>query len=41
VQRSNTYVIIFSAILTIILGLLLSGTSVVLKPLQDKQVELD
>ena len=40
-QRSNTYVIIFSAILTIILGLLLSGTSVVLKPLQDKQVELD
>jgi len=41
VQRSNTYVIIFSAILTIILGLLLSGTSVVLKPLQDKQVDLD
>ena len=40
-QRSNTYVIIFSAILTIILGLLLSGTSVVLKPLQDKQVDLD
>lgn len=40
-QRSNTYVIIFSAILTIILGLLLSGTSVVLKPLQDIQVDLD
>jgi Na+-transporting NADH:ubiquinone oxidoreductase subunit C len=41
VQRSNTYVIVFSAILTIILGLLLSGTSVLLKPLQDKQVDLD
>ncbi|MEQ6122129.1 NADH:ubiquinone reductase (Na(+)-transporting) subunit C [Reichenbachiella sp. MALMAid0571] len=40
-QRSNTYIIVFSAVLTIILGLLLSGTSVVLKPLQDKQVDLD
>lgn len=40
-QRSNTYIVIFSAILTIVLGGLLSGTSVVLKPLQDKQVELD
>ena len=40
-QQSNTYIIIFSAILTIVLGGLLSGTSVVLKPLQDKQVELD
>lgn len=40
-QRSNLYIIIFSAVLTIILGGLLSGTSVVLKPLQDKQVELD
>lgn len=40
-HRSNTYVIIFSAILTIVLGLLLSGTSVVLKPLQDIQVDLD
>lgn len=40
-QRSNTYIIIFSAVLTIVLGLLLSGTSVVLKPLQDKQVDLD
>jgi len=41
VQRSNLYIIIFSAILTMVLGGLLSGTSVVLKPLQDKQVELD
>ncbi|MEM9324807.1 MAG: NADH:ubiquinone reductase (Na(+)-transporting) subunit C [Bacteroidota bacterium] len=40
-QQSNTYVIIFSAILTIVLGGLLSVTSVVLKPRQDKQVELD
>ncbi len=40
-QQSNTYIIIFSAILTIVLGGLLSGTSVALKPLQDKQVELD
>lgn len=40
-QRSNTYIIVFSAILTIVLGGLLSGTSVVLKPLQDKQVDLD
>ncbi len=40
-QQSNTYVIVFSAILTIILGGLLSLTSVGLKPLQDKQVELD
>jgi len=41
VQRSNTYIIIFSAILTIILGGMLSSTSVVLKPLQDIQVDLD
>ena len=40
-QRSNLYIIIFSVILTVILGGLLSGTSVVLKPLQDEQVELD
>ncbi len=40
-QQSNTYVIVFSAILTIVLGGLLSLTSVGLKPLQDKQVELD
>jgi Na+-transporting NADH:ubiquinone oxidoreductase subunit C len=41
VRQSNTYVIIFAIILTIILGGLLSLTSVGLKPLQDKQVELD
>lgn len=40
-QQSNTYIIVFSAVLTIILGGLLSGASVFLKPLQDKQVELD
>ncbi len=40
-QRSNTYIIIFSVVLTIILGGMLSIASVGLKPLQDKQVELD
>ena len=40
-QRSNTYIIIFAISLTIILGGALSLTSVGLKPLQDKQVELD
>ncbi|MEO9965715.1 MAG: NADH:ubiquinone reductase (Na(+)-transporting) subunit C [Reichenbachiella sp.] len=40
-QRSNLYIVVFSGILTIVLAVLLSGTSVVLKPLQDKQVELD
>lgn len=40
-QRSNTYIIIFSIALTVVLGGLLSLTSVGLKPLQDKQVELD
>jgi len=41
VRQSNAYVLIFSLILTIILGGLLSLTSEGLKPLQDKQVELD
>ena len=40
-RQSNTYVIIFSAVLTIILGGLLSLTSVGLKEKQDEQVELD
>ena len=40
-QQSNGYVILFSAILTIVLGGMLSLTSVGLKPQQDKQVELD
>jgi Na+-transporting NADH:ubiquinone oxidoreductase subunit C len=41
VQQSNTYVITFSVILTIVLGLLLSGTSEILKPIQQKAVALD
>ena len=40
-RQSNTYVILFAVGLTIVLGGLLSLTSVGLKPLQDKQVELD
>jgi Na+-transporting NADH:ubiquinone oxidoreductase subunit C len=41
VQRSNTYILIFSMILTIVLGGLLSMASVMLKPAQEKQIELD
>ncbi len=40
-QQSNTYIILFSIGLTVVIGGLLSITSVALKPLQDKQVELD
>ena len=40
-QQSNTYVIVFSAILTIVLGVLLSGTSQVLGPLQKEAMALD
>lgn len=40
-QRSNTYIILFSIALTVVLGGLLSLASVGLKPAQDKQVELD
>lgn len=40
-QQSNTYVIVFSAILTIVLGGLLSLANQGLKPMQDKSVELD
>ena len=40
-QQSNAYIIIFSVILTVILGLLLSGTSQVLGPMQRKAEELD
>ncbi|WP_114748157.1 NADH:ubiquinone reductase (Na(+)-transporting) subunit C [Pleomorphovibrio marinus] len=40
-QQSNAYVITFSVILTVILGLLLSGTSEVLRPIQKKAEELD
>jgi len=41
VQQSNAYIITFSVILTVVLGLLLSGTSQVLGPLQKKAEELD
>jgi len=41
VQQSNTYVIIFSAILTIVLGGLLSLANQGLKPRQQRSVELD
>jgi Na+-transporting NADH:ubiquinone oxidoreductase subunit C len=41
VQQSNAYIITFSIILTVVLGLLLSGTSQVLGPLQKKAEELD
>jgi Na+-transporting NADH:ubiquinone oxidoreductase subunit C len=41
VQQSNAYVITFSVILTIVLGLLLSGTAEVLKPIQKKAEALD
>jgi Na+-transporting NADH:ubiquinone oxidoreductase subunit C len=41
VQQSNTYIIVYSAVLTIILGLLLSGSAQVLGPWQQKAIELD
>jgi Na+-transporting NADH:ubiquinone oxidoreductase subunit C len=41
VQQSNTYIITFSIILTVVLGLLLSGASQVLGPLQRKAEDLD
>ncbi|MBD3628347.1 NADH:ubiquinone reductase (Na(+)-transporting) subunit C [Cyclobacterium sp.] len=40
-QQSNGYIITFSIILTVVLGLLLSGTAEVLKPIQKKAEELD
>ncbi len=40
-QQSNTYIIVFSAILTIVLGGLLSLANQGLKPMQEKSVELD
>ena len=40
-QQSNAYIITFSVILTVVLGLLLSGTSQLLGPIQKKAVELD
>jgi len=41
VRRSNGYIIIFTAILTIVVGGLLSLTSLVLGPAQKKSIELD
>lgn len=40
-RQSNTYIILFSVILTVVLGLLLSGTSQVLGPLQREAEALD
>ena len=40
-QQSNAYIITFSVILTVVLGLLLSGTSQVLGPMQKEAVALD
>jgi len=41
VRQSNAYILIFSAVMTIILGGALSLASVGLKPAQTKQIELD
>lgn len=40
-QQSNTYIILFAIGLTVVFGGALSLASVGLKPLQDKQVEID
>ncbi|GAA0878451.1 Na(+)-translocating NADH-quinone reductase subunit C [Algoriphagus jejuensis] len=40
-QQSNTYVIVYSAVLTIILGLLLSGSAQLLGPRQQEAIALD
>lgn len=40
-RQSNTYIILFAIALTVVFGGALSLTSVGLKPLQDKQIELD
>jgi Na+-transporting NADH:ubiquinone oxidoreductase subunit C len=41
VQQSNGYILVFSAILTVVLGGALASAAVFLKPIQKKQVELD
>jgi len=41
VQQSNTYIITFSVILTVVLGFLLSGTSQLLGPIQKEAEALD
>ncbi len=40
-RQSNTYILIFSAILTILLGGMLSFAAIGLRPMQEKQVALD
>ena len=40
-QQSNKYIIIFSVVLTVVCGLLLSGSSQLLGPIQQKAIELD
>ena len=40
-QQSNLYIIVFSAVLTIVLGGLLSLTNQGLKPMQQRSIELD
>ena len=40
-QQSNTYVIVYSAVLTVILGLLLSGSAQILGPRQQEAIALD
>lgn len=40
-QQSNTYIIVFSAVLTIVCGGLLALANQGLKPMQDRSVELD
>ena len=40
-QQSNTYVIVFSAVLTVILGFLLSGSAQFLAPWQQEAIALD
>ena len=40
-QQSNTYIIVYSAVLTVILGLLLSGSAQILGPRQQEAIALD
>ena len=40
-QQSNTYIIVYSAVLAIVLGLLLSGSSQLLGPMQQEAIALD
>ena len=40
-MQSNNYILLFTGIMTIVLGGLLSFTSTYLQPLQKKQIDLD